>query len=268
MRGFAEHGKSLCPVTLHNRSAITRRKRQPMDLPGPLIPATLIKRYKRFLADCTLDDGTEITAHCANPGSMMGLNMPGLRVHLSHSDDPKRKLKYSLQLDRASRQKRPGACGDQHVKPEQDCGRSDCRWPDRGTDRLWDHAPRGEIWQEQPHRSAPQRGWPGDCYVEIKNVHLLRQPGLAEFPDSVTTRGAKHLGELADMVAAGHRAVMLYVIQRPDCDRLALAADLDPGYAAAFSEATARGVEAVAYRCAVGPDAVTIDCPVPIEAPA
>lgn len=230
-----------------------------MEFPGPLIPATLIKRYKRFLADCTLEDGSEVTAHCANPGSMLGLNMPGLRVHLSRSDDPKRKLKYSLQLVEL-----PGETdADAPVHVAINTGN-----PNRIAEEAF-HAGtlteldgytklRREVKYGRSSRIDLLLSGDGrpDCYVEIKNVHLLRQPGLAEFPDSVTTRGAKHLGELADMVAEGHRAVMLYIIQRPDCQRFALAADLDPGYAAAFSAATAQGVEALAYRCEVSPDGV------------
>jgi sugar fermentation stimulation protein A len=104
------------------------------------------------------------------------------------------------------------------------------------------------------------------AYVEVKNVHLRRAGALAEFPDSVTARGAKHLGELARMVEQGARAVMLYVIQRTDCDRVAMAADLDPGYARAFADATARGVEALAWACAISPEGVRLDRPLPVAA--
>ena len=96
------------------------------------------------------------------------------------------------------------------------------------------------------------------CYVEIKNVHLMRRQGLAEFPDAVTARGAKHLDELAAMVAAGYRAVMLFLIQIGSAERFALAADIDPTYARAFDRARAAGVEAIAYRCAITADG--IDC--------
>ena len=102
------------------------------------------------------------------------------------------------------------------------------------------------------------------CYVEVKNVHLMRQPGLAEFPDAVTKRGAKHLGELADMAAAGARAVMLFLIQIGSAARFALARDIDPAYGAAFDRARAAGVEAVAYRCLIEHKAITLAGPVPI----
>ena len=104
----------------------------------------------------------------------------------------------------------------------------------------------------------------GRAYVEVKNVHLLRRAGLAEFPDSVTARGAKHLDELADQVAEGHRAMMVYLIQRPDADRFALAADIDPTYARAFDRAAARGVEAVAYACRITPEEIAVERKVPM----
>ncbi len=103
------------------------------------------------------------------------------------------------------------------------------------------------------------------CYLEIKNVHLMRKPGLAEFPDSVTERGAKHLRELASVRRTGARAVMLFVIQIPSADRFAVAHDIDPVYAAAFDQARARDVEMLAWRCKVGLDGIEIVAPVPID---
>ena len=103
------------------------------------------------------------------------------------------------------------------------------------------------------------------CYVEVKNVHLMRRPGLAEFPDSVTARGAKHLAELAAMVEAGNRALMVYLVQRPDAARLSLAADIDPAYARAFADAQARGVEAMAIVCTITPDEIIAQNMIPIE---
>ncbi|MFN3613660.1 MAG: DNA/RNA nuclease SfsA, partial [Rubrimonas sp.] len=103
-----------------------------------------------------------------------------------------------------------------------------------------------------------------DAYVEVKNVHLRRTGDLAEFPDSVTARGAKHLEELALMAEAGARAVMLYVVQRDDCARLAMAADLDPAYARAFADACGRGVQALAWVCAIDTTGVRLDRPLPV----
>jgi sugar fermentation stimulation protein A len=107
----------------------------------------------------------------------------------------------------------------------------------------------------------------GTAYVEVKNVHFSRAPGLAEFPDSVTSRGAKHLEELGDMAEAGHRAIMVYLIQRNDVDRLKLCRDLDPAYATAFDRAMKRGVEACAIRCKITPDHIHADTMVSIEEP-
>ena len=104
------------------------------------------------------------------------------------------------------------------------------------------------------------------CYVEVKNVHLMRRPGVAEFPDAVTARGAKHLDELAGMVAAGNRALMVYLVQIPSAISFALARDIDPTYAAAFDRARGAGVEAIAYRCSVAHDAIVVSGPVPIVA--
>jgi sugar fermentation stimulation protein A len=106
----------------------------------------------------------------------------------------------------------------------------------------------------------------GTCYVEIKNVHMMRKAGLAEFPDSVTERGAKHLVEMSDMVRAGHRAVMVYLIQRADANSLSLAEDVDPKYVEAFKLAAAAGVEALALRCRVTPDEIAVEKAVPIKA--
>ena len=103
------------------------------------------------------------------------------------------------------------------------------------------------------------------CYVEVKNVHLLRKKGLAEFPDSVTSRGAKHLNELSDMVKQGHRAVMVYVVQRGDATRFSLADDIDPHYAQSFEEAKENGVEAIAYKCQLSPQEIVINKKITIK---
>lgn len=232
-----------------------------MKFAQPLIRGRLIRRYKRFLADVQLDDGREVTAHCANPGSMMGLSDPGLTVWLEPATDPKRKLRWSWRLvalpdghwsgidtgvpnkvvgEALTAGQIPELTGFASIRPEQRYGQNS------RIDFL-----------------ATGGGQP-DTYIEIKNVHLRREGDWAEFPDSVTTRGAKHLGELAAMVAAGHRAVMLYCIQRDDCARFRLAADLDPGYAAAFSAAREAGVEALAYMCRLSTEEISLDRKLPI----
>lgn len=232
-----------------------------MRFATPLIPARLIRRYKRFLADVTLEDGSEVTAHCANPGSMMGLAAPGTRVWLEPNDDPRKKLKYGWRLvdhenghftgvdtgipnrllkDALIAHQVPGLDGYDLVRPEVKYG-------------------------ENSRIDFLLSGAGPDIYVEVKSVTLSRRPGLAEFPDSVTARGAKHLAELANMRAQGHRAVMLYCLQRTDCTEMTIAADIDAGYARAM--AAAAGVEVLALGCDITPEAITLAQPVEFRAP-
>ena len=240
-----------------------------MRLPSPLVKATLLRRYKRFLADVRLEDGSELTAHVANPGALMGLCDPGLTVWLSLSGDPKRKLPYSWELAELPE---GHLCGVSTAHPNrivEEALRAKAVEP---------LAAYGGVRREVKYGKASrvdflltEAGLP-DAYVEVKNVHLRREADWAEFPDSVTARGAKHLEELGDMAEAGHRAVMLYCIQRTDCARFKLAADLDPKYAAGFERAAARGVEAYAYACAItapgdGAPEIHLSHPVPLTPP-
>lgn len=232
-----------------------------MKFSTPLVGGRLVKRYKRFLADVVLEDGTETTAHCANPGSMLGLKEPGSRVWLSASDNPKRKLKYSWEVIEAD-----GALvgintahPNKLVEEALEAGRIEglAGYASLRREVKYGKNSRIDILLEDAQGKK--------TYVEVKNVHLMRQQGLAEFPDSVTARGAKHLAELADMVAEGHRAAMVFLVQRPDCDRLSLAADIDATYAAAFEAARAAGVEAYAIGCDVQLDGIEAVKPVAIE---
>ncbi len=232
-----------------------------MEFAAPLVPGRLLRRYKRFLADIELVSGETVTAHCANPGAMLGLNMPGLKVWVEPNDDPKKKLGYGWRLIEFG----DHWVGIDTAVPNRVVGEA---LRERRIPELADYtAIRPEVRYGANSRIdflLTGAGLP-EAYVEVKNVHLMRQPGLAEFPDSVTRRGAKHLDELAAMAAQGHRAVMLYCVQRTDCDRLALAADLDPGYAAAFARARAAGVEAMAWACAISRQGIALDRPVRID---
>ena len=227
----------------------------------PLIAGILQRRYKRFLSDVELPDGSLVTAHCPNPGAMTGLNAPGTPVWLSESPNPKRKLRYTWELLRLDADtyvgintQRPNALAEEAIRagriPEL-AGYADVRREVR-----YGENSRIDLLLSQPDRP--------DCYVEIKNVHLRRNGPAAEFPDSVTKRGAKHMAEMAAMVAAGHRAVILFVVQRTDCDSFSLADDIDPGYAAAFDNARAAGVEALCYRCDLSPQGIEIKQSLPI----
>ena len=230
-----------------------------MQFPDPLRRATLIRRYKRFLADVRFDDGEEVTAHIANPGAMTGLAEPGLEVWLSPARNPARKLKWSWELLRIDERlvgvntAWPNAIVTEAIEAGAIAALS-------GYATLRREVKYGE--NSRVDILLGDEGRP-DCYVEVKNVHLKRARG-AEFPDAVTKRGTKHLVELSAMVAAGHRAVMVYLVQREDCDDFRLAGDIDPTYAKAFAAALDAGVEALCYACQLSIEAITLDRPLPI----
>jgi sugar fermentation stimulation protein A len=237
-----------------------------MRFSAPLLEGRLVQRYKRFLADVDLPTGERVTAHCANPGAMLGLTAAGNNVLLSRSTNPLRKLGFSWEIVEAEvggvRQligintSRPNAlvaealatvrlprfAAYDRVRPEVKYGRNS------RVDFLL------EADGERP------------CYLEVKNVHFMREAGLAEFPDCVAARSAKHLRELTDMVAAGARAVLIYVIQM-DAERFDVARDIDPIYDAAFRTALAAGVESYAYACRVTAEEIVLDKEVDIVTP-
>jgi sugar fermentation stimulation protein A len=236
-----------------------------MRFPAPLIRGTLIQRYKRFLADVRLGDGRVITATCPNTGSMLGLTAPGSPVWLSESDSPTRKYRHTWELVQTDLGKGPLLVGINTGHPNRlvaeaiAAGRIGALagYPGLRREVKYGRNSRIDLLLECAAK--------GLCYVEVKNVHLSRRHGLAEFPDSVTERGAKHLAELSDMVRAGHRAVMVFLIQRGEARRLALARDIDPGYGAAFDAARSAGVEAIALRCRMSPEEIVVERVVPIE---
>ncbi len=233
-----------------------------MRFQTPLIEATLIRRYKRFLADIRLPDGQEVTAHCPNPGAMLGLKDDGARIWVEPNNDPRKKLKYAWRLV---------DLGAGHLAG------IDATLPNRvvaealKAGRIPELTGYGTIRPEQRYGQNSRidflLGEPGrpDAYVEIKNVHLRRDGDWAEFPDCVTARGAKHLAELSRIAADGGRAVMLYLVQRTDCARFRLAPDLDPAYARAFDAARAAGVEMLCYGSRITPEGVWLDKPLPVD---
>jgi sugar fermentation stimulation protein A len=236
-----------------------------MRFATPLIPATLIRRYKRFLADVTLPSGEEVTVHVANPGSMLGLAAPGSRVWLSKSDNAKRKLPHSWELVEADFGGGTEIVGVNTAHPNALVAEAIAA---SAIPELTGYvSARREVKYGKNSRVDFLLESPGKppCYVEVKNVHMMRVPGLAEFPDSVTARGAKHLADLADMVAAGNRAVMLFLIQIGSSMRMKLARDIDPTYGAAFDRARAAGVEAMAYKCGITVEGIVVIGRVPIE---
>ncbi len=221
-----------------------------------LVPARLIRRYKRLLADCSLEgSGTEVTVHCANPGSMLGLAEPGMRIWLEPNDDPKRKLNYGWRLVEHA---------DGHFTGV------DTSLPNRAVKAALIAGEVAELRAYGTVRPEVKYGAnsridflltePGlpDAYVEVKSVTLSRTPGLAEFPDSVTARGARHLAELAQMARAGHRAVLIYLVQRTDCTAFQVASDIDPTYAAACADAFAAGLETLVIGTDITPQGITL----------
>lgn len=230
-----------------------------MDFPQPLTRGTLVSRYKRFFADVVLEDGREITAHCPNPGAMLGLNTPGLPAWVSRSDDPKRKLAHTLELVEAD----GGLVGINTMHPNRLT--AEALAADAIPELAGYTSHRREVRYGTNSRvdflleatGAPR------CWLEVKNCHLRRAGTLAEFPDCVAARSLKHLKELTAMVEAGERAVMLFVIQRMDCDAFSACGELDPAYAMGLTQAAANGVEVLAYACEISPDAVRIAAPVP-----
>jgi sugar fermentation stimulation protein A len=234
-----------------------------MHFENALTRGRLVQRYKRFLADIELENGQIITAHCANTGSMAGLSAPGLTVYLSHSSNPKRKLAWSWELVKLE----SGLVGVNTAQPNRLVAEA---LADKKIAPLaaYPHI-RPEVKYGKKSRIdflLTGADLP-DCYVEVKNVHFSRKPGLAEFPDSVTTRGARHLAEMALMVEQGHRALTIYVIQRTDCTSFALAGELDPAYVAAYQKAKSAGVESLAFSCEINPQAISLAQSLPIVSP-
>ncbi len=235
-----------------------------MRFASPLVPGKLIRRYKRFLADVALHSGETITAACANTGAMLGLNDPGSTVWLSRSENSARKYAHTWELveipnlglvgvNTGSPNRITAEAIRAGVLPEL-TGYGSMR-----TEVKYGRNSRIDLLLEGEGRQP--------CYVEVKNAHLFRQPGMVEFPDCVTERGRKHLHELADMVRSGARAAMVYLVQAAAPSRFTLAEDLDPSYLKAFREARNAGVEAFALCCNVTTTEITANRAVPVQVP-
>lgn len=226
-----------------------------MQFDPPLISATLLRRYKRFLADVILPDGTEVTAHCPNPGAMTGLAYENAKVWLQYVDNPARKLRYSWKLVSLPD---GGFAGIDTSIPNRIVGEAlrAHQLPIEGYDTV-----RPEVKYANNSRIdflLTGNGQP-DHYVEVKNVHLRRTGQLGEFPDCVTARGTKHLNDLIAMRDAGHRATMLYVVQMTGPDRFAIADDIDPKYAVAWHAAWDAGVDMVCIGTDITPNGITLN---------
>ncbi|MGF1594075.1 MAG: DNA/RNA nuclease SfsA [Kiloniellaceae bacterium] len=235
-----------------------------MEFAHPLTPGRLQRRYKRFLSDVLLDDGRAVTAHCANPGSMLGLATPGARVWLSPAANPARKLRWSWELVEA-----PSDAGSTLVGINT--GRANALVDEAlaagSIAELAGYAQRRrEVRYGQNSRVdfLLEDGAGPPCYLEVKSVTLRRRGRTAEFPDAVTARGSRHLAELAAMAAQGARSVLLFLVQRGDCEEVTVAGDIDPAYAEALSAARAAGVEILCYKCDLTPSGIALDTSLPL----
>lgn len=221
-----------------------------MQFQTKLLPATLIKRYKRFLADVQLGDGNVVTAHCANPGSMLGLAEPGTKIWIEPNADPKKKLKYAWRLSEYD--DKTFVCIDtSHANRMVGEALEQRQLTELGT--YVTVRPEVKYGDNSRIDFLLENDAGKQTFVEVKSVTLSRRSQIAEFPDSVTKRGAKHLDALAQMVQAGHRAVMLYLVQRTDCEKVSVAQDIDPLYAQRLSHARAMGVEILCYKAELSP---------------
>jgi sugar fermentation stimulation protein A len=212
-----------------------------------LVPGTLLKRYKRFLADILLDDGREVVAHCPNTGSMKAVSVPGCRVWVSPSDNPKRKLAWTWEFIELPQADGQVALASVHT------GRAN-RIVETAID-VGDLAPlagyatlRREVKVADARLDFrlddPSRG---RAYVEVKQVTLKEEDGHGYFPDSVSVRGTKHLHALRALAEQGERAVLLFCVAHEGIADVAAAAHIDATYAAALADASASGVEVLAY---------------------
>jgi len=241
-----------------------------MQFQSPLIEARLIRRYKRFLADMELGDGRVVVAHCANPGSMLGMAEPGARCWLADVAGPGRKLGYSWKLVESGGLAVVDTAVANKVVGEALRAR---RVP--GFERF------GRVRAEVPYGAGSRVDFvlsdaggeagrdAGAVHLEVKSVTLRRgaatSGGWAEFPDAVTARGARHLDELAALARAGRRAVLLFLVAREGCAGVRVAADIDPAYARAFDAARAAGVEVLALGTRISLDGVEAGALMPVD---
>lgn len=240
-----------------------------MKIPGPLTKGRLLKRYKRFLADVKLPDGSEVTAHCPNTGSMLGCQPENARVLLSVSDNPKRKLKYTWELVETAagfwacvNTARPNAQAREaieHGVVSELKGYPQCR----AEVRYGSEKSRIDL-----HLSGHESR--ADAWVEVKNVTLCDDQGVGYFPDAVSTRGQKHLRELIAQVEAGERGVLLFVVNHTGIQSVKPADHIDPAYGKLLRQAWQAGVEVLAYRAGLvsqgEPDGgLSLTGPVPVS---
>lgn len=229
----------------------------------------LVRRYKRFLADVLLPDGREITVHCPNPGRMLGTQDPGAAVRCSTHDDPRRKLRHTLEMIEAG-----GVWVGLHAARANAVAfaafSADAYPPLRAYRRcerevLSPEGSRFDFRLSEPEAriGSGASSKSGTCWVEVKSVTLC-DARRSRFPDAVTVRGRKHLEHLAARVRDGDRAALLFIVQRADADSVAPADDIDPAYGVALRAAAAAGVELHAWSVEVTPEALLLSRVLPV----
>ena len=234
-----------------------------MKFSSPLIPATLVRRYKRFLADVILETGEQVTVHTPNTGTMLGCAEPGSRVWLQDSGNPARKYPLGWELSTSESRTLIGVNTHRANKLVQEGIETGAIEELQGYESLrrevgyGDEGSRIDLLLQHPARPA--------CYIEVKNVTLLQAAGVAAFPDAVSQRGSKHLRELTRLVAQGYRAVLLFCVQRADAELVEPARDIDPVYADTLATAVEQGVEVLAYRAQVSPTEITLQTRLPFR---
>ncbi len=228
-----------------------------MQFETPLQAATLIKRYKRFLADVTTDEGKEITVHCPNSGSMRGCSTPGSQVMLSTSPNPKRKYPQTLEMVK----KDNTWIGVNTMLTNKIVAEAILEGRIQELQEI-DTLKREVVTSKSSRLDLLLERGKEKIYVEIKNCSLV-EDGWAMFPDAVTTRGTKHLNELAMLVEQGHQGVIFFCIQRTDADRFKPAVHIDPIYAETLAEVSKKGVQILAYQAEVLPESIIIKKSIP-----
>ena len=226
-----------------------------------LVTGTLVKRYKRFLADVTLDSGEVVTVHCPNTGAMTGCAEPGSRVWLSISKNPKRKYVHTWELVQT-------AAGDlaciHSVKANtlvREAIEAGIIKELAGYERILMEVRFGS---ENSRVDLLLEQGNNQCFVEVKSVTLLVEDGLGVFPDAISERASRHLRELIAMKKRGHRAVLFFCVQHTGITQVAPADLIDSRYAETFREALVEGVEVLAYRANISPHAMMLDKPLQV----
>ncbi len=233
-----------------------------MKISPPFEKATLLKRYKRFLADIRLDSGELLTIHCPNTGSMKNCWAPETPCWFSRSNDPKRKLPGTLEVTTTVDGYLTGVNTQRPNKLVREAIENGTIVELQGYDNI---RPEVKYGDENSRIDLLLTRGEQRCYVEVKNTTLGVGNGRVLFPDAVTTRGAKHLRELMGMVQLGHRAVLVFCVQHTGAETIGPADQIDPVYGATLREAIAVGVEVLAYGCQLTPGQIVIDRKLPFN---